>query len=431
MEVTAYSNRKRRASSQEFSMPLITAKRQALDGSHGVQTPLTIETTKSTDRTTAARFNTKVLKKIEKALQDDPEADITAFLPINYSEMLISRKEEPQRPKSDKNPLRTLESTDSQPASTPAAFVSLELPDEQTVMLHPPSEDLENLARTLRTAGTLSDAGLHRADLQNVLHQSMIVWKSESNPSHFVAKCSPGLAVKCMSSEKDKTEFTSLLYLEQHAPDLHVPRVHGFVQCGGFAFLFMSFVPGVTLESVWPRLGPTGRSQIRGDLDEFLGRLRKLRKPDHVPIGGVANEGCKDTRRHTRISSEPIYSAHDFYSFLYGTPKWGSKVYLELLSSLSCHLENEQEQCVFTHADLHTANIIVCHDDETDACTLSGIIDWEMSGFYPPSFESIKATNVLATNEESDWFLHLPSTIAPTTSPGRWLLDRIYDKHVV
>jgi hypothetical protein len=40
----------------------------------------------------AANFNARVLSKIERALKEDPEVDISVVLPMNYSSRLASRK---------------------------------------------------------------------------------------------------------------------------------------------------------------------------------------------------------------------------------------------------------------------------------------------------------------------------------------------------
>ena len=63
--------------------------------------------------------------------------------------------------------------------------------------------------------------------------------------------------------------------------------------------------------------------------------------------------------------------------------------------------------------------------------TVSGIVDWEMSGFYPEDFKSIKITNTLATNETSDWYLFLPACVSPERYPSRWLADFAWDRQAV
>lgn len=40
----------------------------------------------------AANFNARVLRKVQRALQEDPEVDISTVLPNNYPSRLASRK---------------------------------------------------------------------------------------------------------------------------------------------------------------------------------------------------------------------------------------------------------------------------------------------------------------------------------------------------
>lgn len=40
----------------------------------------------------AANFNARVLRKVQKVLQEDPEVGISTVLPNNYSSRLASRK---------------------------------------------------------------------------------------------------------------------------------------------------------------------------------------------------------------------------------------------------------------------------------------------------------------------------------------------------
>jgi hypothetical protein len=61
---------------------------------------------------------------------------------------------------------------------------------------------------------------------------------------------------------------------------------------------------------------------------------------------------------------------------------------------------------------------------------VTGLLDWEKSGFYPEYFECTKATSTMSTSDNNDWFLHLPSCISPNRYPAFWLLDRVWDKNV-
>ena len=48
---------------------------------------------------------------------------------------------------------------------------------------------------------------------------------------------------------------------------------------------------------------------------------------------------------------------------------------------------------------------------EDGGVSLSGILDWEASGFYPEYWKYLKALNTRDARDESDWWIHLPSAI--------------------
>ena len=79
-------------------------------------------------------------------------------------------------------------------------------------------------------------------------------------------------------------------------------------------------------------------------------------------------------------------------------------MYIKLLRSMS---QSQTPKVAFTLGDLHPENIVVQSDKEGNY-RISGVLDWEMSGFYPDYWESIKATNTMAPHEEDDWYLYLP-----------------------
>lgn len=85
---------------------------------------------------------------------------------------------------------------------------------------------------------------------------------------------------------------------------------------------------------------------------------------------------------------------------------------------------------VFTHGDVRTANIMVEKDAESNHYTVTGIIDWEDSGFYPAYHESTVITQNLSPIEDDDWYLYLPQSISPSEFPIRWLVDRLWSIHL-
>ena len=273
------------------------------------------------------------------------------------------------------------------------------------------------------------DDGGSVASILSTLEQwADVIWSSDSGNGRWVGKCSADIVVKVTTSISDFTECTSLEYLEYHMPDLPIPRVHGLVVYNELAYLFVSFLPGSTLSEVWPALTNTQKEAVRDQLDSILTRLRQLERPDGMALGGVKGEGCKDARRSIKTCTRAIFSNADFWDFQYSEAPVGSPVYLTLLGKITRPLQ--ASRCVFTHGDLRTSNIIV-RAGEDGSYDISGIVDWEMSGFYPEDFECTKITNNLATNETSDWYLFLPPCVSPKKYPSRWLADFAWDKQVV
>ncbi|OBT91001.1 hypothetical protein VE02_00186 [Pseudogymnoascus sp. 03VT05] len=142
----------------------------------------------------------------------------------------------------------------------------------------------------------------------------------------------------------------------------------------------------------------------------------------------ASNKSCKHRPSSTRISKTPLHTSAELWDFQYSDAPIGSTTYLEFLRRLTSPFI--ARDCVFTHGDLRPANIMV-QPDADGSYQVTGIIDWEMSGFYPEHFECTKVTNTLATNEINDWFLHLPSCVSQARFAERWLSDFAWDKQVV
>lgn len=126
-----------------------------------------------------------------------------------------------------------------------------------------------------------------------------------------------------------------------------------------------------------------------------------------VPLGSLIPPYiCKDTRLHVRTGG-PIYNEAEFNGFLLRTPlKSVSSSYLKWLRSCL----RDDHQIVLSHGDLNPKNIILL-DEQDGSVAISGIIDWEMGGWYPEYWDSLKALNVRSTDDESDWWCSLPEQL--------------------
>lgn len=267
--------------------------------------------------------------------------------------------------------------------------------------------------------------------LFEVLKRSEVLWEAPFARQKGVFKCSAEIVVKAVRNMEHYTEYTALQYLDRNKSNIPVPKPLGLVRIGGVCLIFMSYIGSVPLGEVWPTFDSSQKASISNQLNTILADLRTLPFIEGTPLGGVVGEGCRDLRRHVRVSEIPIISLEDFETFLFSSSHPGGSVFVKFLRQLSPSSTNHPgPRIVFTHGDLRPDNIMVELADD-NKYMVSGILDWEYSGFYPDYYESVRCTNCLGPYEEDDWFLYLPECVSPNTYAQWWLLDRVRETRVV
>ncbi|CAG8124898.1 unnamed protein product [Penicillium salamii] len=143
----------------------------------------------------------------------------------------------------------------------------------------------------------------------------------------------------------------------------------------------MDYIPGNPLDKVWPSMDSTQRLSIANQLQGYISQLRKL-KGDFI---GSADRG--------KIT----------YGSLFATrcgPFDSEKAFNEWrLSDIKRDLKDPMKPCVmfalpddheilFTHGDISARNINV---DENG--NITGILDWETSGWYPEYWEYVESVH--------------------------------------
>ncbi|OJJ42142.1 hypothetical protein ASPZODRAFT_137454 [Penicilliopsis zonata CBS 506.65] len=264
--------------------------------------------------------------------------------------------------------------------------------------------------------------------LKQLLWNSPKLW--ECPVRGMVVKCNEKIVAKVITGNRDYTEQTSMQFLAQKAPDIPAPRAHGLIKFEPFRVIFMSYIPGTTLTHAWPEMSHEEKLSIKQQLEKIFCRLRSLRQPEGKLLGGVHGEGVKEMRVDECGLFKGITTSVEFSNLQFSARHHGSNSYVKLLRSLLDH-ENLQAGSVFTHGDVRTDNIMVKKDPgTTDGYIVTGVIDWEDSGFYPPYYECTTLTRTQSLVDEDDWYLYLPRVISPSEFPIRWLVDRLWGIHV-
>ncbi|EEP78622.1 predicted protein [Uncinocarpus reesii 1704] len=356
----------------------------------------------------AAEINLHALNELHNALRRKPEVNLLSAFPPNYTHRITMAT----------GPTTLSSAGKSIPQrSAPEFRKRLDLAVTASVIFPLSEEVLSLLARS----GGSAYSGPADAEESLVLSLKNLLWDSTKlweNPVRgVVVKCSEGLVAKVITGNKDYTEYTSLKFLEEWAPEIPAPRPHGLVAFGPFRVIFMSHIPDMTLTQAWPSLSHEEKLSIQHQLDDIFRRLRTLRQDDGKVLGGVYGEGVKDLRVDECALFKGITTAIKFNDLQFSARHHGSSTYVEFLQSF---LENDysisMNGSVFTHGDVRTDNIMV-KQDANGCYIVTGIIDWEYSGFYPEYYECTGLTRTLSLVDENDWYLYLPESISPSQFP--------------
>ena len=158
------------------------------------------------------------------------------------------------------------------------------------------------------------------------------------------------------------------------------------------AYLEMSFIGGTSLRDTWEEMDENAKEVCKSELRGYFSQLRGLRRvaeSDDTWIGASdGKSGLYDDRvRNDDTSFGPFSSIEEFSEYLMrNIDKYVPHVAPSFRQKLS-RIYEKQHKVVFTHADLDPSHIFV---DKTTGC-ITGIIDWEMAGWWPEYWEYRKA----------------------------------------
>lgn len=370
----------------------------------------------SPSQSALAKLNLTTIEEMQEWLKSDPDADLNEVFPRNFyarrrqmeiqsNQLELKRNEPPMPP-----PPEFREKLDR--AEEANILFPLSNTVEELLVQYANDEDSE-----------LSAEQKLLSRLKRMVRDAPKLWE---NPVRgVVVKCSDEIAVKVLKDRKDYTEYTALQHLKENLPDIPIPSPHGLITFKPFCAIFMTYIPSMTLTNAWPTLSRQGKTSVQKQLDDIFRELRSLPCKGGQLVGGIGGYGVKSNHFDFAYKN-PISSASEFENLQFSANHRGSKSYVKFLRSFLP--SPSHSELVFSHGDVRQDNIMVKLEDE-DTCTITGIIDWEDSGYYPEYHECIMLSQTLNGIDETDWYEYLPGSISPVKFPIRWLVDRLWGIH--
>lgn len=201
------------------------------------------------------------------------------------------------------------------------------------------------------------------------------------------------LVLKDRGASLPTFEVPNLLFVQSET-SIPVPKVVESWEEGSHTLVLMKRIPGEPLSKAWPKLSTHEKENIAKQTAEYLLQLRKLQSDNMQALGG-----------------RPIYSNFLFQDeeseFPHGPLASDDRLWEDMEHGLKDTVpeaaRTRLRKCMpaaapytFTHSDLTNVNIMV-----ENGC-LSGIIDWEMSGYFPVWWEYV-CTSVPDSEEDREW----------------------------
>jgi serine/threonine protein kinase len=154
----------------------------------------------------------------------------------------------------------------------------------------------------------------------------------------------------CPPKERLQNEIAAILYIRKHFPSIPVPNIRCSFEDHGRLYSIMDIIPGIPLIE----LADEKQAPAIQELEGYLALLHSHRSKTLRGFGGRVFVPAR---------------------LMLSLPKDEPMEFVEVSS--------DTEDFVLCHNDLNQANIMV------DPVTLriTGIIDWEFAGFFPPEFE--------------------------------------------
>ena len=259
-------------------------------------------------------INLSVLRKLQAAIEEDPLQDLTHVLESHL--IYYQRSVQKILISIEHSISQSLASTETESSPLPAKSSYLPCAEmisskwtkninSATFTLSPQSNEPQSAPRMPDNINILPPYQSHVQPLPNnhsweelfaMIPHGDVVWELYSRK---IVKVTDTIVMKMGRAVDDFRDEVMLMEFVRKSTSIPIAEVYGFHhneddEC----YIFMSYIEGHTLQSIWLSLGSDGRKTIEDQLRPYIGQLRSLAPPSQVYFGSLVTGICHDARRN-------------------------------------------------------------------------------------------------------------------------------------
>ncbi|GFG09671.1 hypothetical protein IFM5058_04542 [Aspergillus udagawae] len=224
------------------------------------------------------------------------------------------------------------------------------------------------------------------------------------------------LILKDRGSRRPTFEVANAQFVQQET-SIPVPSVVESWEEDDHTLILMRRVPGEPLSKAWSKLTTVEKEDIARQTAEFLLQLRELQS-DKIQVlsGGPVYSNFLFYNRQSDLPYSPLPSDDALWEAM------EKGLHESVPPDARTRLRERMPPAApytFTHGDLTNVNIMV------ESGCLTGIIDWEVSGYFPVWWEYV-CTSVPDSEEDREWKALLRKYMPDYSAAREFWLDYWY-----
>jgi aminoglycoside phosphotransferase (APT) family kinase protein len=189
----------------------------------------------------------------------------------------------------------------------------------------------------------------------------------------------------------------------------------------GAHFMLSEHVPGTALADAWPHMATVDKARLAQQTAALVQQLRPLHAPRLHSDGGGPLYDHHLFRCDGGVPHRPFASDAE----LWAAPEPVLAAAPAAARKRLCARMPPCRPYTFTHGDLNIHNVMV----DVATGTVTAVLDWELSGYFPVWWEYASTTTWGCSQEDVEWRLLLREYMEPFEDAREWWLDFMSLQH--